>query len=140
MSRKRLSGEKAEHTLPSERSFGILFAAVFAVFSGYAYYKSSPLGLVAAFAGAALVFIVAAFSAPRLLRPLNRVWFEIGRLLSRVVNPIVLGFIYFVLITPVAIISRAFGRDELGLRTRRGASHWVEREPGPASESFKNQF
>jgi hypothetical protein len=79
---------------------------------------------------------------PRLLAPLNKAWFQIGELMGKLVSPIVLGVIFFLIITPVGLLGRLFGRDELRLKRRRqAASYWVERQPpGPTGDSFKNQF
>ena len=79
--------------------------------------------------------------APKVLRPLNRVWYELGVLLGKVISPIVLGVMFFVLITPIAVITRIFGRDELKIKKLFVQSYWVDRlPPGPPSDSFKNQF
>jgi len=65
----------------------------------------------------------------------------LGHLLGRIVSPIVLGLIFFVLITPVALFGRVAGRDPLRLKPRAISSYWVKREPaGPTPDSFKNQF
>jgi hypothetical protein len=74
-----------------------------------------------------------------LLAPLNRAWFGLSLFLGKVVSPIVLSIIFFVLIAPVALITRLFGRDALLLKKRQASTYWVDKEsiePG----SFKNQF
>ncbi len=76
-----------------------------------------------------------------LLARLNRAWFRLGGLMAAIVNPIVLGFIFFGLLTPVALVGRLCGRDELGLRRRARDSYWISRPPAPLDlESFKRQF
>jgi len=66
---------------------------------------------------------------------------QLGFLMGKVINPLVLGFIFFLLITPVALICRLIGRDELRLKTIDADSFWIDRLPsGPDGESFKNQF
>jgi hypothetical protein len=125
--------------LPSNRKFGVLFALMFAVAAAYLYFQAAVLWPAVAIA--ALLFAVAAALAPQLLQPLNRLWFHVGLLLGRIVSPIVLGLIYFVIITPIAIIARWAGRDPLRLKKRSVSSHWVVRDPpGPAPDSFRNQF
>ena len=75
------------------------------------------------------------------LAPINRAWFRLGGLMAAIVNPIVLGFIFFGLLTPVALVGRLCGRDELGLKRRARDSYWIGRPPGPLDlESFKRQF
>lgn len=127
-------------TLPSNQKFGWFFAAVFALGGAYGIWKNYPQWAISLFVLAA-VFAAVTLIAPKALAPLNRLWFGLGLLLGRIVSPIVLGLIFFMLITPVALVTRIFGRDELRLKKRQIASYWINREPsGPAPESFKNQF
>ena len=128
-------------TLPSERSFGLLFFVDFLIAAAYFWHKDFSDFWIQVFIALSLVFLLAGFFAPALLRPLNKLWFQLGLLMGRVVSPIVLGILFFILITPIAILMRLFGRDELKLKKRNVASYWVERQPhGPAPESFKDQF
>lgn len=127
--------------LPSERRFGALFVIVFAIAGGWGLYASWDARITGGCFAAAGLFALAALLAPRLLAPLNRAWFRLGELLGRIVSPIVLGVIFFGLITPVALAGRISGRDELKMKRRDVASYWVDRDPpGPEPESFKNQF
>ena len=134
---------KQSSSLPNERHFGLLFAAVFAVLLGYGWMiKGWPALLLWVLAGTASAFAVAAFVAPKLLAPLNWLWFQLGQLLGKIVSPIVLGVIYFLILTPVSVVTRFFGRDQLRLKRKSSqTSYWLERSPpGPEPESFKNQF
>jgi large-conductance mechanosensitive channel len=120
-------------TAGSNRSFGIVFAVVFAL-----------LGLTVHFAwlAVAAAFAAVAFFAPAWLTPLNRLWFRFGMLLHHVVNPIMMGFLFFVVVVPIALLMRAFGKDPLRLRRDAQAStYWIAREPaGPAPGSMRKQF
>ena len=79
--------------------------------------------------------------APGILSPFNKAWYRLGLLMGKVVSPIVLGILFFIVISPVAIVTRLFGRDILLLRKRNVNSYWIERNPpGPQPESFKEQF
>ncbi|RZJ24568.1 MAG: hypothetical protein EOO54_09035 [Haliea sp.] len=128
-------------SLPSERSFGFLMSAAFALLAGYLLLRSAAVLAAGLAAGAALAFGLLALARPRMLAPLNRAWFALGQLLGRIVNPLVLGVIFFVVLSPVGLLTRAFGRDELRIRRRHAASYWIERTPhGPPGDSFKNQF
>ncbi len=132
----------AAPTTPSDRSVGLLFATVSALAALYVGFRlSSPAG-GAALSALCVALLLVAWRAPALLAPLNRAWMALGHLLGRIVSPIVLGAIFFLVITPVALVGRWRGRDELRLRRRAGAtSHWIDRErPGPQPESFRNQF
>ena len=127
--------------LPSERSFGLLFTAVFAGLGIYGFFSDWPRGVCAGWLAASLSIGLLAVFAPRILAPFNLAWFRIGELLGKIVRPVVLGIIFFGLLTPVAFITRLSGRDELKLKPRTVASYWVDRvPPGPSSDSFKNQF
>ena len=127
--------------LPSERSFGILFTIVFLGLATYWTYRGRSGGLILTAAVAGAILAVVTMSAPKLLAPLNRAWFRLGQILGKVVSPIVLGIIYFGVLTPVAVIARMLGRDELKLKRRNVPSYWVERNPpGPVGDTFKNQF
>lgn len=91
--------------------------------------------------GAGVLAAGLAAVAPGVLAPLNRAWFRLGGLMAAIVNPIVLGLIFFGLLTPVALVGRLFGRDELGLRRQARDSYWISRLPAPLDlESFKRQF
>jgi len=132
-----------DQTLPSERSFGLLFGAVFALLAGYGwFFKGWSSMLALALLGVALAFVLLGFVAPNILRPLNWLWFQLGQLLGKIVSPIVLGAIFFLLLTPVSLVTRLFGRDELRIQRKASqTSYWLDRAPpGPAPDSFKNQF
>ena len=126
--------------LPSNKKFGVFFSIVIILVATYAYWKfNSDLAIFALIPIA--FFAVAAFLAPQILSPLNRLWFNLGLLLGRIISPIVLGIIFFVLITPISLLTRFFGRDELKMKKRSVESYWVNRSPpGPPSDSFKNQY
>jgi hypothetical protein len=126
--------------LPSNKKFGIFFSAVFLVLAAYAYWEfKSDFAFFALISSA--FFAIAAFFAPQVLTSLNHLWYSLGLLLGKIVSPIVLGIIFFVLITPTSLITRLFGRDELKMKKRSVDSYWVDRSPpGPPSESFKNQY
>lgn len=85
---------------------------------------------------------VCALFSPAVLAPLNKAWFGFGLLLGKIVSPVVLGAIFFLMITPVALLMRLSGRDVLGLHGKKYAhSFWIDRASSePNSESFKNQF
>jgi hypothetical protein len=122
------------------RSFGFLFAGIFAligllplIFGGV------PRLWAIVLAG---VFLLAALVFPGVLAPLNRLWMRFGLLLHRIVSPVVLGIMFFGVITPIGLVMRLFGKDPLRLRLDKAAdSYWIERTPpGPAPETFKDQF
>ena len=134
MSLNNLSQVKA----PTNQKFGLLFTFLFLSFFVYFQWKrSSDLATISA--SLALFFVLVTIVAPSVLTPLNRAWFALGLSLGKVVSPIVFSAIFFILITPVALITRLFGRDALLLKKRQVSTYWADKvsiEP----ESFKNQF
>ena len=125
---------------PSDRNFGVTFAVVFTAIGLLSlwkqnYFASYWLGAALAFGGLAVLY-------PMVLRPLNRVWLLIGLTLHQVITPVIMGLIFFVVITPFGLIMRAMGKDPLRLKRNEAVrSYWILRQPpGPAPETLKNQF
>ena len=126
--------------LPSNSRFGYFFSAIFTVLALYFYIKFYYyIAFTVTLAG--VLILVLTITTPNSLTKLNRLWYSLGIFLGKVISPIVLGGMFFVLITPIALITRLFGRDELRMRKSFVESYWVDRTPpGPQSDSFKNQF
>jgi hypothetical protein len=121
----------------SERSFGLVFAGVFALVGLYPLLAAAPVRLWAlALAGA---FLAAALATPRLLAPLNRLWFRLGLALGKVMSPIAMALLFVVALVPTALVLRLRGKDPLRLRLDRDvASYWEPRtrQPGPMGDQF----
>lgn len=127
--------------LPTDRSFGLTFAAVFALVAGWLAFKGSSHWLP--WATASVGFAAVAFLFARILRPLNAAWMRLGALLNRIVSPVVLGIIFFGMFAPVAFVFRLRGRDVLSRRFEPSLpTYWLDRAPpGPDAErSFPRQF
>ena len=126
--------------MPTDKKFGYFFSVVFTLIALYSYWQD--LKNFAIFASIiSFLFIAVTLVAPKMLSPLNRAWYELGMLLGKIVSPIVLGIIFFLMITPISLITRLFGRDELKIKKLSLHSYWVDRSPpGPSSDSFNNQF
>lgn len=129
----------AEIELPSNKKFGILFTCMFAFAATYFYYTES-ISLAYSIAAASVFFCIITLLKPDILLPLNILWMRIGVLLGVLVSPIVLGIIFFGVFTPIAIIMRLSGRDELRLKFNKKPSHWILRREPIKSVSFKLQF
>ena len=124
----------------SNRAFGFVFAAVFAVIGLVPLLGGKdPWGVSLFVAG---WFLVLALFAPSVLGPLSRLWHRFGLLLHKIVNPLVMAFLFYATVTPTALAMRLFGKDPLGLRFDKEAdTYWIERRPpGPEPETMKNQF
>ena len=111
----------------SEKSFGILFGIVFLLISLWPLFSSNNLRLWAL--TISLIFFIITFLKPEILKPLNSIWVKFGEILGKVVAPIVMGIVFFVVLTPISLIVRAFGKDLLGLKiTDKKNSYWIRRK------------
>lgn len=124
----------------SDRNFGLVFAVVFAIIALAPFYRTGTVRWWAIAAGAA--FLIAAFMAPRLLRPLNLLWFKLGLLLHHIINPIVMAVLFFGAFVPMGLLVRALGKDLLRLNFDRAAtSYWIPRDPpAPPPGGMTKQF
>ena len=124
----------------SDRIFGVLFALVFAVVGLWPLLTRSP-PLIWWLAVAA-AFLLVAIARPRVLRPLNKVWFQFGLLIHQFTNPVIMGFIFYLAVTPTALVMRALGKDPLRRRfDKQAKSYWIERRPpGPSPKTMQQQF
>lgn len=126
--------------LPSNRKFGYFFSIVFFIAAAY-FYLTDRFNAVYLFILLSSIFFAITVIKPNILFPLNKLWMLLGLLLGLIFGPIVLGIIFFGLITPIGIIFRIFGRDELRLQPSKRISHWVLTKTEPVRpNSFKNQF
>lgn len=128
-----------EIELPSNKKFGFFFAFVFAVVAAYFLYLGYIKYAYALFA-VTLIFLIITLVKSQSLLPLNKLWMRFGITLGMIVSPIVFGLIFFGMFTPIAILMRLSGRDELRLKFTRKASHWIPRIEPIKSDSFKRQF
>lgn len=126
--------------MSSDRSFGIVFSVVFIIIGLLPLVSDGAARLWSLVA--ACIFLVLAFFASRTLAPLNRVWAKFGLLLHHIISPVVMGFLFFVTVTPIGLVMRLFGKRPLQLSFDRDIeSYWIIREsPGPHPDSMKHQF
>ena len=130
----------AKVTGSSDRAFGLVFAAVFAIVGAWPMFRGGEPRPWAFALGAC--FLAAALARPAVLAPLNRVWFRVGMLLHRVTSPLVLGLIFFGAVAPTGLVMRLLRRRPLALEMDHAASsYWVPRDPpGPAPDTMTRQF
>lgn len=126
--------------ISSNRSFGLVFCAVFAIVGLWPLMSSGGLRWWAL--GVSGIFAVLALLAPAVLAAPNRAWAQLGILLGKVVSPIMLGVLYYLVFTPMGLFMRLLGKDPLRTRYEPAAqSYWIRREPpGPEPSSLNNQF
>jgi hypothetical protein len=125
----------------SDRSFGFVFAGVFTIITLVKLWRGwSDWGYL--WLGLAVAFAVAAAAAPAVLAPFNRIWLKIGLALHKVMTPLIMGLLFFLVVTPIGLMMRATGKDILRLkRSPEEKSYWIDRTPpGPAPDTMKNQF
>ena len=122
--------------LGSNRSFGIVFSIVFLLIAIYPLINSDGLRVWSLII--AIIFLVLGLINSKILTPLNKLWFKFGILLGRIVSPVIMGLIFFLVVTPIALIMRIIGKDLLNLKFNKEKSYWIEKN-GPKSK-MKNQF
>ncbi|MBF0137834.1 MAG: SxtJ family membrane protein [Magnetococcus sp. DMHC-1] len=124
----------------TDRAFGLVFALLFGILGLWPMQQGHAPRMFFLIAGGLLLVI--ALIAPHLLHPLNRLWLAFGELLHRVMNPLIMGILFFVVITPISLAMRLAGKDGLRLRIDRNVpSYWIVRTPpGPEPESCRHQF
>ena len=124
----------------TERSFGLVMAGACAVIGVLPLVAGHAPRWAALALGA--VFVGAAMTRPGLLAPLNRAWMALGRILNRIVSPVVMGLLFTVVVVPTGIFLRLSGKDPLRLKLDAGAAtYWQRRDPpGPAPGSLKQQY
>jgi hypothetical protein len=118
----------------STRSFGLVMAVFFAILCGIALWRAATWFWPGIFAGTSMAFVLAALTVPGLLQPLNQLWFRFGLLLHAIINPLVMGLMFFTVITPIALIMRALGKRPVALRGDKALdSYWITRTEPPGS-------
>ncbi|MGB7243396.1 MAG: SxtJ family membrane protein [Sulfitobacter sp.] len=124
----------------SERSFGLVFCIVFLIVALWPLMGGGAIRIWSTLVAG--VFLILAFVAPNILKPLNVAWFKFGLLLNKIVSPIVMGLIYFLTVTPIGLYFRARGKDLLNQKLDPSVeSYWIEVDEEYASKtSMKKQF
>ena len=127
---------KNEIKISSNRSFGIVFFIVFLIIALYPLSKNGEIRIW--FVIVSLIFLLLGLFNSKILTPLNKLWFKFGVILGKIISPLVMGIIFFLVVTPIGLVMRLFGKDLLNLRYNLNKSYWIEKD-GPKSK-MKNQF
>jgi len=120
----------------SNKSFGIVFFVVFLLVSLYPLINNEGIRIWSFVIS--LIFLVLGILNSNLLSPLNKIWFKFGIFLGKIISPIIMGIIFFLVVTPIGLIMRLFGKDVLNLKYNDYKTYWIEKT-GPKSK-MKNQF
>ncbi len=120
----------------SNKSFGIVFFILFIIIGFYPLLNDGYIRIWSIVVS--IIFLILGLSNAKILNPLNKVWFQFGIILGKIVSPIIMLLIFFFVVTPTGIIMRLLGKDLLNLKLNKKKSYWIERV-GPKSK-MKNQF
>jgi len=122
--------------ISSNRSFGIVFFLFFLIVSIFPLFKDEDIRIWAVIV--AIIFLILGLLNSSVLSPLNKIWFKFGILLGNFISPIIMGLVFFIVVTPTAFLMRAFGKDLLNLKKNNKKSYWIEKSP--IKSKMKDQF
>ena len=122
--------------ISSNKSFGIVFFIVFLIVAIYPLINNEEVRIWSIILS--LIFLVLGLTNSKILNPLNKLWFKFGIVLGKIISPIIMGIIFFLVVTPIGFIMRMFGKDLLNLKYNSNKTYWIEKTD-PKSK-MKNQF
>ena len=122
--------------MSAEKKFGILFFIVFLIISLWPLLNNGQVRYWSLIISS--IFLVSAFLFPKPLKPLNKVWIKFGETLGRIIAPIVMSLVFFIVLTPIGIILKIFGKDVLRLKISKKKTYWLHRNKDVGS--MKRQF
>ena len=122
--------------ISSNRSFGVVFFVVFLLIAFYPLTYSEDIRTWSVIIS--LIFLILGLLKSKILTPLNKLWFKFGIFLGKIISPIIMGAIFFFVVTPIALLMRLIGKDVLNLKYSKNKSYWIKKS-GPKSK-MRNQF
>mgnify|MGYP001472931226 CR=1 FL=1 len=122
--------------LPTNRNFGIVFFVVFLIIAIWPILNENDIRLWSLIIS--LIFLILGIANSKLLTPLNKIWFKFGILLGKIVSPLVMGIIFFFVVTPIGILMRILKKDLLNLKFNKKTTYWIEKND--LKSKMKNQF
>lgn len=120
----------------SNKSFGIVFSILFLIIALYPLLSNNNIRFWSLLLS--LIFIILGVTNSKILSPLNKIWFKFGLFLGKIISPIIMGLIFFCIITPTSIILRLFNKDILNLKKNNADTYWVKKSK--LKSKMKNQF
>ena len=122
--------------ISSNKNFGIVFFIVFLLIGIYPFLNGNDFRVWSLLIS--VIFLILGLINSKILTPLNKLWFKFGLFLGKIVSPLVMGFIFFIVVTPTGIIMRLMRKDLLNLKFNQKKTYWIDKT-GPKSK-MKNQF
>ena len=122
--------------IPSNKSFGLVFSIVFLLIAIYPLLNQNEIRIWSLIIS--IIFLILGLLDSKFLNPLNKIWFKFGILLGKIISPLIMGIIFFLVVTTTGILMRVFKKDILNLKFNTNKSYWIEKN-GPKSK-MKNQF
>ena len=120
----------------SNRSFGVIFFIIFLIISLWPLLNGNGVRIWAV--SISLIFLILGVLNSKILTPLNKIWFKFGILLGNFVAPVIMGVIYFLIVTPTGILVRFFNKDLLYLKKNNKNTYWIEKND--KNNNMRNQF
>jgi len=122
--------------LPTNRNFGIVFSVVFLLIALWPLLKQNDVRIWSLIIS--IIFLILGLLNSNILLPLNKLWFKFGILLGNIVAPVVMGIVYFLVVTPTGLIMRILRKDLLNLKKNNKNTYWIDKDN--SNSNFKNQF
>ena len=122
--------------LPSNKSFGIVFFLFFLIITLYPLINDMEIRKWSLIIS--LIFLILGLINSQILTPLNKLWFKFGIFLGKIISPLIMGIIFFLVVTPIGLLMRLLGKDILSLKYNKNQSYWIDNK-SPKSK-MKNQF
>jgi len=128
--------KKNKIEISSNRSFGLVFFVVFLIISLLPIFKGGDVRIWATIP--AIIFLILGLLNSQILNPLNKIWFKFGILLGSFISPVVMGIVFFLVVTPTSLIMKIFNSNLLGLKKNKKKSYWIEKSR--IKSKMSNQF
>ena len=121
--------------ISSNRSFGLVFFGIFLIISLWPLLDNQDIRIWSLIVS--LIFLILGILNSNLLKPFNKIWFKFGMFLGSIVSPLVMGLVFFLVVTPTGFIMRLFGKDLLKLKKNKNNTYWIEKN---YKSNMKDQF
>jgi len=122
--------------LSSNRSFGLVFFIVFLIIAAWPLTYNGEIRIWSL--SISVIFLILGLMNSKLLKPLNFLWFKLGLFLGRIISPIIMGIIYFFVVTPIGLLMKLFQKNLLNLKKKKSNTYWIKKDN--KNNKMKNQF